>query len=92
MQMHEELTITSDNKKVYANMLYGHELILDKLNSESFMQESDFVWDTFSDTIPDSYMMTHIHALNLLVKDSTVILKHKKYEYDGIVHTFYVII
>lgn len=83
------ITITSNNKKTYVNMVYGPFIILDKLNSESFTSESNHVWDSLITGDPNTPMMTHVHVGELLVKDSTFILKENKNFYDGIVHTLH---
>ena len=82
-------TITSNNKKVYLNMMYGDVLTVENLNSESFVQSNDYVWDTYNENDDTTPMMTHIHSGDLSIKDSTVIIKDERYTYDGIIHTVY---
>ena len=83
----DEITITSNNKKVYANMIYGQTINLDELYSESYKTDVGYVFDTFEENNSSTKMMTHIHCLNLNIKDSDVRLNKEKYEYDGIIHT-----
>jgi len=83
------ITITSNNKKTYVNMIYGPYIILDKLNSESFTNKSDHIWDYFITGNSSTPMITHVHVGELFVKDSTFILKENKHFYDGIVHTLH---
>ncbi|MBQ7240892.1 MAG: hypothetical protein IJS56_05595 [Bacilli bacterium] len=86
--MHEELIVTSNDKKTYVNMVYGPIVTMNKLNSESFMAESSYIWDYFEENNTDTPIMTHVHVGELVVKDSKFILKDKKYTYDAVAHTY----
>ena len=87
-RMHEEVIVTSNDKKTYVNMVYGPIITMNKLNSESFMAESSHIWDYFDENNTDTPMMTHVHVGELVVKDSKFILKDKKYTYDALAHTY----
>lgn len=82
------ITVTSNNKKTYMNVLWSSEssgvtVTFDNLLSESYETESTTAWIYTSQYA----ILSHICANNIIIRNSNIKLSHGYSNEDGYIHT-----